>query len=301
MYKRQVKRITDNEPGIAIGVDTYIPENDKEIIKKIKADNILVNEFSYDTGFKRINPPQMPEKPEREDYTEVDDDEEFSDDIDNYYVEMADYEAELETYNADIAAGNVVKVLMVAGHNRGEIVHYMPTGSRDISADMTPAGLDKAKELEQLREKLKRNEELAFEKTYNQAYEMFRKSNYHKSGCLITNSETRAFMFLMYDSHRHTYTDKQCVCKSTTPMIIPHDEDIVKFRYWLRYKLQETDPNSNKDKVMLLFSVITFFYADEMAAITDKINASYAKRNHTIKMRILELEGELNAKKNKKK
>ena len=287
-FMQRLQSVHESHPEIAIGKDSYLDDAEKKTLKVIGEKEIPVCEFSYDSGFRKLNPPTPPTQPDPNDFSD--------DEADELAMEMEDYREELAKYNEEVAAfqkkiedKQVIKVFMTTGYDRGKVVNFVPTGTKEIPEGLTPTGVNTAQEIKVLQDKLDRNNELAYEKLYTNAGEFFRNSNYPVREVPVSHSETKAFMFFVHEHTRISMTKPKYFCSPEALMSFNDAHDVERFRYWLRSEMNFSYPNSNKEKVALFFDIITEFYPHEMAEITADVEKSYAKRNHALKLQIISL------------
>lgn len=180
--RNEVVRLINEEPQVFILAHKFnLNDNDKKLIEELKSDGVIVR-HKY-TDFYEISEPDIPKVSDfdaEDESFETD----FQEAMDEYTKELKEYE-EIQT-----------KGFYINGDDQGKIVKIQlksddeddSNASRDINSLDYKVGLLNSK-IADLKAKLKRNDEIAVEKTYTALVDVFKSNNYLSLKKSLTENE----------------------------------------------------------------------------------------------------------------
>ena len=280
-FDNEIIRVIETEPQTILAMGNYLNQKERPFVDTLLNSNVKVLEFSYNTGYDKIDQPGRPEAPDPADFDDGVKDENYIEAIADFSEEVKTFETQMSDFNKEIADPAVVKVFMVAGNDKGEYSYFIPNGKKPVSSNpgSPAAALDES--VKDLEAKKKRNGELEFQHIYEKIDEMLYKSDYAKLTRAITMQETKAFFLEIISRVNDVKFDE--------PLTIPTDKGIRAFRSWIRNKLHTTYPVNDRPHADLFIAISMENYPEKTQAIIDKVKASYVKRNAGIDLRIAEV------------
>lgn len=295
--EREIQRVQDEEPDIIIGMPGYVYGEDETRVKELKKQGVPIVETSWTNGFRELAKPEPPEQPDPGDY---DDPEDYSAVMEEYVEEVREYENDLKEYNEKISSGTTRKVFMTAGNDKGRILHYELIGNRSSKSNSeSGAEIGVNEQIKELEAKDKRNEEIAFEKTYLDVKELLSKNVYSNIERELTPLEWRAVYITLMDSigfvplrdelnpNGNGYIDSKQKGKIATNLEINQINRL--FRAFLQSKLDTSTPNYYISESQSLVEIAKECFPEQVKEIELKHQGVYLKRKESIEKKIKEL------------
>ena len=266
-----------------------LPEDQEEaeaIISKLNELNIDVDK---DTDYKRcysLNAPSEPERPNHEDYEE---EESYQEDLEIYEEELKEYPEKLRQYNDKIESGRIKKGFYINGNRQGNIEYFEVKASDkpDVKSGIVSLSIT------DLETKDKRNAEIKHEKTFEEAKELLRESDYLTKTAELSSIEIFALNILHlahgdYDIMKKYKADGYRVNADDFFKVIETltAED---FNLIARSFIEHSLINSfqyEKYTQHLLIEIAKDKYPEQLKEIEDKHQATYLKRKNGIEKKI---------------
>ncbi len=295
--EREIQRVQDEEPDIIIGMPGYVYGEDETRVKELKKQGVPIVEMSWSNGFSEVTKPEPPEQPDPGDY---DDPEDYSAVMEEYVEEVREYENDLKEYNEKISSGTTRKVFMTAGNDKGRILHYELIGNRSSKSNSeSGAEIGVNEQIKELEAKDKRNEEIAFEKTYLDVKELLSKNVYSNIERELTPLEWKAVYIVLLDSIGLVplkdelsskgigYIDSKQKGKIVANLDINQINRL--FRAFLQNKLDTSTPNYYISESQSLVEIAKECFPEQVKEIELKHQGVYLKRKESIEKKIKEL------------
>lgn len=298
--KRELNRIQDEQPDVIIGMPSYVYGDEEKDLKSIKSEGIHPVEISFSNGFFAVNRPDVPTKPEIADFgqDEVDD---FQDALSEYEDEIETYQEDLKDYEEMLASGNLRKVFMAVGDNKGKILHYELRENVHQNG-ATGENISEKKQVEELEEKDKRNAEIAFEKTYLDAKKLLEDNSYSNEEFELTQLEWQAVYTVLLSNigycdlrtelnpNANGYFDNKVKAAIVAKLNIKQINRL--FRAFIKKMLDNSTPNDLISDANALIQVAGEFYPQYFTEIELKHQGVYLKRKEAIEKKINELKSQ---------
>lgn len=170
----EIKRVMTEENETIIGYRSWDSYRFDDEIKKLIEENIPVVEVRGDII-------EMPEPPDKNDFN-MEDPEEKED----YNDQLEQYNEELEEYKENLKSDKLKYALFVVGDNAGKIIPFIPNSNYGMSNPS--AGQPGEVSIDELKDKIRRNNELILENTNKSALK-FLKDNLHKDSRSLVDGE----------------------------------------------------------------------------------------------------------------
>jgi ParB family transcriptional regulator, chromosome partitioning protein len=304
LFLRKLTWIQEEEPGILLGYLPHIYGEDQKELERLMKSGVEAVELSY-RNFDTINQPDKPEAPDAEDYDNPDDYEEA---MQEHLQELQVFELDLATYEQEIKEPGVRKVFIVAGSSKGSYQYVRTRESGDDSQDNSPERLI-TNQINELREKDKRNQELEREKNYEAAKQLTAES-YVKITTDITPAETQALLSLMMEAleedlvqelaalhdNRKEATEYRYINRKArhaiAGQVMQKHQDLGArvMRSFLRHNCQTGNPSYEVNKAEALISIAAERFPEEMGKAQEENRNKYLKRKASIEKQIRQLE-----------
>ncbi|MDP2235009.1 MAG: ParB/RepB/Spo0J family partition protein [Bacteroidales bacterium] len=295
-FEIQLKHVQEEEPQIILGYSSYIYGEDEKRVKEQVKNGLPAVELSYSSGYSRISKPIEPDSPDREDY---DSEEDYKDAVTDYAEEYSDYENDLKDYEEKLSSGKIRKAFIVAGSEKGSYQYYQ---KRDGNTDTSETGkqIGFKEQIKELQEKDKRNAEIAFEKTYNDAKELLSEKIYSNIESELTLTEWQAVYIVLLDYIRYVPLRDEIYPKGQQYLLNKEKPSIVSnldanqinrlFRAFLQNKLDTQIYNISEANSLI--QIATEYYPDEVKEIDLKHQGVYLNRKEKIESKIKELKNQ---------
>ena len=288
--KNEALRIMENEPEVILFVDSYRLDKDDAVVSSIlKKGGVVQCNDNWHIALE----PAMPEKPERDDYDEEEEDD-YQEALKEYPNEVEEYEKDLKEFEQDIQSGKIRKAFVVAGyHHVGEYLHVEPSYSAQQRIQDTLNDPDEVI-LAELLKKDKRNKEISFEKTVEECRNHFKKM-LSENTCLspVTEFETKMMYYGMLSSlgeiHKKEFAGVKYYLTDEQKLQIL--EDLTEERKLII--LRDFIMNSVGENVYRgewLVEWVRLFYPGFVSEIELKHKETYLKRKEKIDAKIAEIE-----------
>ncbi|PKP45143.1 MAG: hypothetical protein CVT94_18905 [Bacteroidetes bacterium HGW-Bacteroidetes-11] len=294
-FDRELKRIQEEEPGIILGYPNYVYGDEEKKLNELKKRGVPALEISWNTGWREVDQPELPEKPDESDYEPED----YQEALSEFEGEMVDYEAELKAYREKLSTGVLRKAFMLVGRNVGKFVYLEPSDSSKSSAN-APGSVDFAKQqIQELEAKDKRNQELTFEKLYNAAKELLNDSGYTGIAEPLTDNEMIASFVVMLgfrssDINKEIFNDSTSYyvenrLKLPAAIRLTDDQKAKVMRSWLKKHLDNSSPNFQISESKALIEIAREKYPDQLTQVELELQGKYLKRKEKIDQLITDL------------
>lgn len=295
---REIERIQNEEPEVIIGIPGYVYGEEEKQAQKLKEKGVPVVEISWSNGFQEVTEPELPEMPSADDYGTPEDYEEAMED---YNSEMEEYEENLKEYQEKVASGRLRKVFMAVGNEKGKTLLYELNSKAATKVDAaTGAEISRLDQIKELQEKDKRNAEIAFEKTYNDARKLLEDNPYGFLDRELTPIEWQAVYIILLDNIGYGSPLKQELNPKGNGSFDNKDLALIAsklsinqinrlFRAFIINKLGTSSPNYNKSEANAFLQIMSEYFPDLMKEIELKHNGVYLKRKESIENKIAEL------------
>lgn len=295
-FEREMNRIQEEQPEIILGIPSYIYNEEEKQVESLKNRGVPVVEMSWSNGFQKVFAPEPPEQPKREDFDSV---EEFNDALYDYESELEEYNENLEDYNKKVSKGNLRKVFMTVGTDRGKIFEYEITGTgKSEKAIDGEAG--NQRQIIELQAKDKRNTEIAFEKTYADAKELLSEKTYSNIETELTLTEWHAVYIALIDYLGYVPLREEINPKSKGYIDNKDKAEIASsldanqinrlFRAFLQKKFDTSNPLYLISEANALISIAAESFPEELKEIELKHQGVYLNRKEKINSKIQELQ-----------
>lgn len=198
-FDRELKRIQEQDPDIIIGYPSHIYGDDEKQAKALIKQGVPAIELGYHSGYIEVSAPEPPEVLDRDDY---EDEEEYQEGLKDFETELEEYANDLQEYSEKIKGSNLLKTFIIAGNDKGKILYYERTGNENTGPRESSLSESEfaSVQIATLKEKDKRNAELAFEKTYFKVKELISEKNYTMDMDPLTNAEHHAIFTIMIEN-----------------------------------------------------------------------------------------------------
>jgi ParB family chromosome partitioning protein len=301
-FDRELKRIQEEEPGIVLAYPNYTYGEAEKKLKDLKKKGIEALEISWNSGWSEVNEPELPEKPVESDFEP----EEYKEALSEYEGEMVDYENELKEYQEKVNSGSVRKAFMLVGRDEGKFIYIEPNG-KSKSTSNTSGEVDLTKQqIEELQAKIKRDEELNFEKLYNAAKTMLNDSAYKNNTDPLTEKEWIASYVIMmkrasmdlneeiFDKDSRSYVKNELRFPAAYRLTDSQKNKV--FRSWMINELETSSPNYLISESKSLIEIAREKFPDQLTQVELELQGRFLKR----KEKTEKLIADLNAKSKKK-
>lgn len=295
---REIERLQNEEPDVIIGISSYLYGDDEHKVKTLKEVGVPVVEVSYRNGFSKVYEPSQPKPPQNGAYETP---EEYEEAMQEYLVEQKEYESDLAEYQEKVASGNLRKVFMALGDEKGKTLYYeMNHMTQAETGSMTGAEINRKDQIKELQDKDKRNGEIAFEKIYNDARKLLEDNPYGFVDRELTPIEWQAVYIILLDNigygsplkqelnpKGNGYFDNKDLALIASKLSINQINRL--FRAFIINKLGTSSPNYNKSEANAFLQIMSDYFPDLMKEIELKHNGVYLKRKESIENKISEL------------
>lgn len=295
---REIERLQSEEPEVIIGISGYVYGEEEKQAEKLKIDGLPIVEISWSNGFSQVYEPEKPEMPSPSVYGLP---EEYEEAMEEYVSDQEQYESDLKEYQEKVASGLVRKVYMAVGNEKGKTLLYtLNSNAATKVATATGAEINRVNQIVELREKDKRNAEIAFEKTYLDARKILENKSYVLLDHELTPTEWQAVYIILltnigYDSplkkeispKNNGYFDNKDLALFASKLSINQINRL--FRAFIINKLGTSSPNYNKSEANAFLQIMSEYFPDLMKEIELKHNGVYLKRKESIENKIAEL------------
>ena len=215
------------------------------------------------------------------------------------YLDKKEYRADDPTH---------VKVFIVAGSDKGKYEYRQIRKTSTLSGNSVNVTVDS--QINELKEKDKRNKELSFEKLYLKSKELLSSNNYADLKTDLTLSEYQALYVIMLSDANEALRSELLGSNSyyiennkklPAARVITPEQVVRLTRSFIQAKLANGSPNYNISESTISIEICKQFFPEEIKPIELELDGKYLNRKKKIDERIAELESQTPAKKETKK
>jgi ParB family chromosome partitioning protein len=302
-FERELKRIQEQEPEVLIGYTSHIYGQDEKDVKELIKKGVPGIEISWSTGFQEVHEPIIPDAPEESDF---DTPEEYTEALVEHEGELIDFEQEQKEYKEKLESGNYRKVFILGGNDKGKILLFEQSnkGKSDGSIVKSSPEQFAITQIQELKDKDKRNKELSFEKLYGSVKELFNTSGYNNITDQLSETEMTALFVVMMgriereleeeiygkEKDRHWVANK---LKFPAALKLTADQKTRIMRQWLYKNLNNGEPLFQISEAKALIEIAREKYPDQITQSELELDGKYLKRKEKIDQRIAELEASI--------
>lgn len=287
-FERELKRIQEDEPGVILAYPSYVYGDDEKELKELVKQGVGAFEVSWKSGWREVNEPELPEKPEESDFDEHED---YVEALADYEGEMTDYEQEVKEYQEKMSSGVLRKAFMLVGRDKGKVVYLEPRVTSNGSVS-SPVADPVIKQIEELEAKDKRNQELTFEKLYNSAKSVLAESGYTSITESLSEKEWTAIMVIMlasisdelqdeiYGDRERRYVENKL--KLPAAIKLTPDQKTKILRHWIFKWLNTSNPQYQISEAKALIDIARERYPEQLTQVELELQGKYLKRKEKI-------------------
>lgn len=288
-FDRELKRVQEDEPGVILAYPGYLYGEEEKRVAGMKKNGTPAVEVSWNSGWKEVNEPELPEKPEESDFDEHED---YVEALTDYEGEMIDYEQEVKEYQEKLSAGVLRKAFMLAGNNKGKVVFLEPR-EQEESQSSGNTGTDYAgQQIQELEAKDRRNQELTFEKLYISAKGLLKDEGYHNITDQLSENEMTALYVIMlsrvtdeleveiYGDQKNLYIKNEQ--KLPAALKLSPEQGLKIIRNWLRRELDSANPIYLISEAKALIEIARERYPEQLTQVELELQGKYLKRKEKI-------------------
>lgn len=296
-FERDLAKIQEESPEILLCYRSYISGDEKKYVNEQIKKGLPFVELEWKT-FETIEEPEKPSRPFASDFEETEDYEEA---LEDYKSELEEYNEDLKEYQEQVNSGNVRKAFIVAGNDKGHIIHVLQKISDDDAESSSGAKeLSNKRLITELNNKDKRNQELRFEKIYLAAKELLKESDYLNRTETLSDIELYGLFVPMLDilnqDLRKEVLGTQFYVENNTKLPaakgLSPEQRVRILRNWMLNKLSTSTPNSQISEANALIEIAKERYPDKLSEIELEQEGKYLKKKEIIDNKIAELTNE---------